>query len=113
MRKMAVQLAALVGFAIALHGQSAPKDIAGWDKIKWGMTMAEARAAYNVDAQPEANDDWTLLKLHPVNISGVELGVQVGARLGSEISGVMVRLMMFQSPTVKGSTGWMFKTFAA
>jgi|ERR1700733_2567102 hypothetical protein len=84
MTKTAVRLAALVGFAIALQGQSAPQDIAGWDKLKWGMTMAEARAAYKVDAQPEANDDWTLLKLHPVNIGGVELGVQAGARHGSE-----------------------------
>jgi hypothetical protein len=84
MRKPLLQFAACATFAIALHGQPAPKDITGWDKIKWGMTIAEARAVYNVDAQPEKNDDWTLLKLDPVKMGAVEMGVQVGARHGTE-----------------------------
>lgn len=82
---IALRLAALAVLAIAVHGQPAPKDpapqdIAGWDKIKWGMTIAEARAAYGVDTQPESHDNWTLLYLNPVKMSGVEMGVQVGAR---------------------------------
>jgi hypothetical protein len=84
MTKLAVRLAAGFGFAIALHGQPQPKDFPGWDKNKWGMTIAEARAAYGIEAQPEANSDWTVLKLDPVKMGGVELGVQVGARRGME-----------------------------
>ena len=84
MTKRAVHLAAWFAFAVALPGQPQPKDIPGWDKIKWGMTIAEARAAYKLDAQPEKNNDWTLLKLNPVKIGNVEMGVQVGARHGTE-----------------------------
>src|ERR1700721_2573422 len=80
--KTAVHLVALTVFAIALNGQSQPKDVAGWDKIKWGMTIAEARAAYSIDTQPEKKDDWTVLKLNPTKMAGVEMGVQVSARTG-------------------------------
>ncbi len=65
---------------LLLYGQSKPKDVDGWDKIQWGMTMAEARSAYSIDAEPENKDEWTLLELKPVQLAGVEMGVQVGAR---------------------------------
>ncbi len=84
MTKWTGYLVAWVMLSVALHGQSKPKDIAGWDKIRWGMTIAEARAAYSVDTQPEKNGDWTLLKLNPTRLAGVEMGVQVGARAGTE-----------------------------
>jgi hypothetical protein len=82
--KTAVLLAAYTVFAIALYGQSQPKDVAGWDKIKWGMMIAEARAAYSVDTQPEKKDDWTVLRLNPTKMAGVEMGVQVSARTVTE-----------------------------
>jgi hypothetical protein len=80
---IAVRLLALAALTAALHGQEKPKDVDGWDKIKWGMTIADARSAYHVDTQPESKDSWTLLVLQPVKISGVEMGVQAGARQGS------------------------------
>jgi hypothetical protein len=80
---IAVRLAAVAALAVALYGQPRPKDVDGWDKIRWGMTIAEARAAYGIDTQPESDDNWTLLKLNPVKIGGVEMGVQVGARQGT------------------------------
>lgn len=84
----AVRLGALVALSVALYAQAKPKDtkpqdIDGWDKITWSMTLAQVRAAYHADAQPETRDDWTLLQLNPVNVGGVEMGVQVGARQGS------------------------------
>jgi hypothetical protein len=94
-----VRLGTVVVLAVALYGQAAPKDskpkdIDGWDKIKWGMTIAEARSAYGIDAQPETKDNWTLLLLNPVKVAGVEMGVQVGARQGAgKIS--LVRLWSF------------------
>lgn len=83
-----------VALAVSLYGQGIlkqgrPKDVAGWDKIIWGMTMAEVRAAYNIQTEPEKQDDWTLLQLNPVKTGGVQLGVQVGAREGdAKISSV-------------------------
>ena len=79
----AVRFCAFSVVAIALHGQ--PKDVAGWDKIQWGMTLSQVRSAYGVDTRPESTDDgWLLLKLNPVKIGGVEMGVQAGARDGSQ-----------------------------
>ena len=75
-------LAALAALAVTLCAQ--PKDVDGWDKIKWGMTIAEARAAYGTDAKPESKDDWTLLQLNPVKMAAVEMSVEVGARQGAE-----------------------------
>jgi hypothetical protein len=79
-----VRVGVLVGLAVALCGQTKPKDVDGWDKIKWGMTIAEARSVYSIQKQPESNDDWTLLTLSPVKIGNVQMGVQVGARHGTE-----------------------------
>jgi hypothetical protein len=96
---MAFRFGALAALAVALFGQPkprdpAPQDITGWDKIKWGMTIPEIRSAYNIHTEPESKDDWTLLYLNPVKISGVEMGVQVGAR---EVAGkiTLVRLWSF------------------
>jgi hypothetical protein len=77
-------LCCLLGtLAAALQGQTKPKEVDGWDKIKWGMTIAEARAAYDIGAQPKETDTWTLLELNPIKMGGVEMGVQVGARQGT------------------------------
>jgi hypothetical protein len=91
---IAVRLCALIALAVALSGQARPKDVDGWDKIKWGVTIAQARFAYAVESQPESKDNWTLLDLKPVKVGAIEMGVQVGARLGSQqIS--LVRLWSF------------------
>jgi hypothetical protein len=37
-------------FAVALSGQTPPKDVTGWDKIKWGITLTDVRTAYNLPA---------------------------------------------------------------
>jgi hypothetical protein len=77
---IAVRLGALAALAVALYGQTKPNDVSGWDKIRWGMTIAEARAAYDIHTQTDSKDNWTLLYLNPVKTGGVEMGVQVGAR---------------------------------
>jgi hypothetical protein len=79
-----VRLAALAALAVASYGQTRPQDVDGWDKVKWGMTLMEARSTYHVQAQPESNDNWTLLSLKPVKMGDVEMGVEVGARNGSQ-----------------------------
>jgi hypothetical protein len=86
---IAVRLCAVAALAVALYGQPKPKDpvpqdIAGWDKIKWGMTISDARSAYAVDAKSESKDNWALLELSPVKLAGVEMGVEVGAKQGGD-----------------------------
>lgn len=80
---IAARMVLLGTLALALLGQQTPKNVDGWDKIQWGMTMEQVRAVYGVDAQPQTQDEWTLLQLQPVMIAGVEMGVQVGARQAS------------------------------
>jgi hypothetical protein len=77
---IAGRLGAVAALAVVLYGQPKPKDVDGWDKVKWGMTIADARSAYGIDTQPESKDNWTLLQLHPIKMGNVELGVQLGAR---------------------------------
>jgi hypothetical protein len=91
---IAVRLSVLAALTVALYAQTKPTDVSGWDKIRWGMTIAEARSAYDIHTAPENKDNWTLLYLNPVKISGVEMGVQVGAR---EAAGkiTLVRLWSF------------------
>jgi hypothetical protein len=95
----------LAALPFALQGQPKPKDIEGWDKIKWGMTLAEARAAYPLDAEPQKNDTWTLLALDPVKIGDVELGVQVGARRGTEKITEVMLWSVFGLPNAAPSAG--------
>lgn len=80
MRGTATRLALSITLAVSVYAQLKPKDIDGWDKITWGMTMADVRSLYHVDAQPETKDGWILLQLKPVKVAGVSMGVQVGAR---------------------------------
>ena len=79
---IAVRLGILAALAVTLYGQ--PKDVSGWDKIRWGMTIAEARAAYDIHTETENKDSWTLLYLNPVKMGGVEMGVQIGADAGDK-----------------------------
>ncbi len=102
---IAVRLCALAALAVALYGQPKPKDVDGWDKIKWGMTIAQARSAYGIATQPESKDNWTLLDLKPVKVGAIEMGVQVGARQGRQKI-TLVRLWSFfglpSSPPLAG-----------
>jgi hypothetical protein len=100
------RVCALIVLAVALSGQTRPKDVDGWDRIKWGMTIAQARSAYAVESQPESKDNWTLLDLKPVKVGAIDMGVQLGARQGSQkIS--LVRLWSFfglpSSPPLAGA----------
>jgi hypothetical protein len=90
----AVRFGALLALAVALYGETKPTDVSGWDKIRWAMTIAEARAAYDIHTETESKDNWTLLYLNPIKTGGVEMGVQVGAR---EAAGkiTLVRLWSF------------------
>jgi hypothetical protein len=94
------RIAAIATMAVAVYAQK-PHDVQGWDKVKWGMTVDQVRAAYGADAQPQLQDEWALLQLPPVMIAGVEMGVQVGARQASgKVSSVRL-WSYFGSPNSK------------
>jgi hypothetical protein len=101
----AVRLCAVAALAVALYGQPKPKDVDGWDKIKWGMTIGDARSAYAIDAKSESKDNWTLLELSPVKIAGVEMSFQVGARQGAEKIALVRLWSFFGLPSSPPSAG--------
>ncbi len=85
----AVRLLLVGAASIALYAQNAPKDVNGWDKIKWGMTIGEARSVYQINAEPQSVDGWTLLTLPSTTIANVKLDAQAGARQpGDKITSV-------------------------
>jgi hypothetical protein len=96
--KTALRSTITVALAVALMGQDKPKDVDGWGKIKWGMTLAEARSAYPVD-ETERNDYWTLLTLVPIKIGDIRMSVSVGAKHGTEKISKVSMWMYFGLPS--------------
>jgi hypothetical protein len=76
-------------------GQS--KDVNGWDKIKWGMTLEQAAAAYNIEYKPETNEYWTILDLPSITVAGINLEVNCGAKHGTDTI-TLVRMSDFRNP---------------
>ena len=86
-----LRLCVAVLFAVALSGQAQPRDVDGWGKIHWGMTMADASQAYVIDRH-EDNESWSQLIAQPVMIGDIVMRVSIGARHGTEqISRVRLR----------------------
>src|SRR5579863_3965776 len=111
MLKRSLRFGLLLALGLTLYGQTKPKDIAGWDKIKWGMSLAEVRAAYGIETQPETQDGWTLLQLKPVKMGGVEMGVQVGARQDAgKVTSVKLWSYFGLSTSAPGASGQDFDT---
>ena len=81
--KAARRLCIVVMFAVALLGQTPPRDVEGWGKIRWGMTLADASQAYVIDRH-EDNDRWSQLIAQPVMIGDLTMRVSIAARHGSE-----------------------------
>ena len=63
------------------QGQAQTQDVTGWDKIRWGMTIAETRSVY-----PGATGNGTRerLTLEPVQIGDLTMNVAVSARPDSD-----------------------------
>lgn len=70
-------------FAITLLGQATPRDVEGWGKIKWGMSIADASRAYVINRH-EDNEFWSELIAEPIEFYDFKLRVAIGARHGSE-----------------------------
>ncbi len=81
-----LQLCVAIGLAFAgvAAGQEKPKDVDGWGKIKWSMTIADVRAAYNAQSQAETNEYWTNVTLDPVKVGDISMKASAGAKHGSE-----------------------------
>jgi hypothetical protein len=80
--KTAVRLYLAGVFAITLLGQ-APRDVPGWGKIRWGMSIADANQAYVINRH-EDNEVWSELIAEPIEFYDFKLRVAIGARHGSE-----------------------------
>ena len=108
---IAARFPTVAALTFSLWAQSVPRDLPGWDKIHWDMTMSDARSAYGIDAQPQSEDDWTLLQLPPIKMRGVEMGVQVGARQATgKISSVRLWSYFALSTSAPGASAQDFDT---
>jgi hypothetical protein len=72
-----------------------PKDVDGWDKVKWGMTVAQAQAAYGSEARtwkqdypnslrPKARDYDERLFVRGLKIGGMKMVAAIETPIGSE-----------------------------
>ena len=91
--KAALRLCMAGVFAVTLSGQAQPRDVDGWGKIHWGMTIAEAGQAYVIDRH-EDNDFLTQLIAQPIQIGDIIMKLSIGAKHGAEQVS-RVRLWMF------------------
>jgi hypothetical protein len=82
--KPALYVGALIGSAVALFGQVQPADLDGWDKIKWGMTLSEARTVYKAVIAPEVTSYGTTLTLDPVRIGDISMEARLESNHGSD-----------------------------
>lgn len=78
-----LRLCLVAFFAVTLLGQTPPRDIDGWGKIRWGMTIADASQAYVIDRHDD-NEFWSQLIAQPVMIGDITMRVSIGAKHGSE-----------------------------
>src|ERR1041385_7670763 len=69
--------------AVTLWGQTPIRDVNGWGKIIWGMTLADAGRAYVINRHDD-NETWSQLLAEPVEVGDITLRVAIGARHGSE-----------------------------
>lgn len=53
--KISIRFGLMIALAASASGQTKPKDVDGWGKIKWGMTLAEVRSLYSV---PVSTKEW-------------------------------------------------------
>lgn len=81
--RTAVRLCLAGVFAITLLGQAPPRDVEGWGKIRWGMSVADAGQAYVINRH-EDNELWSELIAEPVEFYDFRLRVAIGARHGAD-----------------------------
>jgi hypothetical protein len=100
--KTAIRFGAFIALAFALLGQVPPKDVDGYDKIKWGMTIAEVRSAYDVTA-PVQNRS---LPLPPVKINNIEMRAYASTNEGTERISKVALLWGFNDAGFSGPYGF-------
>ena len=72
----ALRLCVVVALAGTTMGQTKPKDVDGWGKVKWGMPVAEARTAYGNEIRYDVrlHDGLIALRLNDVKLGALEMG---------------------------------------
>ena len=84
-----VALSAVLAGSVLL-GQEKPKDVYGWGKIKWGMTIAQARAAYGTEAQgaegkgPYSGGWVERLVIKNLKVGDIAVDASIASRPGSD-----------------------------
>jgi len=96
--KAALQLLAILALAGTLLGQEKPKDIDGWDKIKWGMTLEQARTAHKITEPIKENEYWASLALNPVKVGDMQMSASAAAKRGTLETTQVTLVLGFNEP---------------
>jgi hypothetical protein len=93
-------------FVVLTAAAQTPKDVAGWGTVKWGMTVAEAKAALGNGAIPETGvgdprDFYTVkLRLEKVQIGRVNAIVNIVTKKDSDFVCAVTLLPTIESTSV-------------
>ena len=103
--RIAPQLCVVLTVAASL-GQTPPKDVDGWGKIKWGMGLPEVRAAYGRQAKASTLvDDSTSDYAEKLTVEKITVGqtsaiASIQARRGSDkITQVALHFLQTEATT--------------
>ena len=88
---LAFAVLAVIGF-----GQTPPKDVYGWGKVRWGMTLAQAKAALGPQAEDSTEESATKAKYpERLVIDRVDIGdVRMKASIGVDPSSNRIRQVL-------------------
>lgn len=100
---MKLTLLALLLTAAASAQTERPKDVEGWQKITWKMTLADVRAIYP-DAKPSDDPYWSHLALPAIQVADIPLQVTVSAKKPSAQVGLIALWCHFGVPGNAGES---------
>jgi hypothetical protein len=64
----------VVGVAIGAMLMAQPKDVDGWGKVKWGMTIAQAKVAYGSEAQAPDRENGSTKYVERLTLRNLKVG---------------------------------------
>jgi len=94
-------------FSVPASSQSKPKDVLGWEGIRWGMTAEDIPTLFGSRAKRvpsvELYGDWYYLYTVPVNLKGqTYTAILLMDHLTAKVARVDIRLDQYESPVPRG-----------
>jgi hypothetical protein len=106
--KIQLQVCAALALAGIAQGQTKPTDVGGWGKVKWGMTLTEAKAAYgpalhDLVAPSQRSSEHSIERLE---VDGLSVGdISMHASLFTEPGSDRIKEANLQVPDIHKANG--------